>query len=452
MSETKSTSRSMPSNPDAERAVLSSVLRDNRVLAQVGDLITQEDFHLEAHRLIFAALETLSDGNQTLDSVTLAEELHRRGALDKVGGPKYIGDIIDYVGTTSGVKSYAQIVRDKAQLRRMIRAATEVATEGFASTLDTQEYLDRAERRIFEVRSNTLSSQGSHIKDVLKDTVKTLERIAESSGQLLGLTSGYKGLDDLLLGLHPSDLVIVAARPAMGKTAFAMNLALNAAIQGDAAVVVFSLEMSREQLASRILASEARVGLTKIRLGKLSGPEWTKVGQAVHKITETRVFLDDTPALSLPELRAKARRLKLEDNCDMVVVDYLQLMRSGKDLQSREQEISEISRGLKALAKELNIPVLALSQLNRGLEQRSDKRPVLSDLRESGAIEQDADVIMFIYRDEVYNPKTEHENLAELIVGKQRNGPTGTIKLNFFGSFTRFDSRHDSHIPVRESA
>ena len=432
--------RTMPANLDAERAILSAILRDNAVLAQIGDVLRADDFYLEAHRHIYEAFQTLSDGGQLVDSVTLAEALHQRTVLDRVGGPSYIGDLIDYAGTTVGVTHYARIVREKALVRRMIRVSSEIATEGFEDSLDIRSYLDSCERRIFDVLGENLGSSGTAIREVLKAAVMMLEQLAQSRDRVIGVTTGYRDLDDILLGLHPSDLVIVAARPAMGKTSFAMNLATNAAVLGGAAAAVYSLEMSKEQLALRLLASEARVNLKNLRSGLIGDVDWPKLAEAAARLGDSRMFIDDTPALSLMELRAKARRLKLEDRCDLVVVDYLQLMRSGKDLSSREQEISEISRGLKSLAKELSVPVIALSQLNRGLEQRADKRPILSDLRESGAIEQDADVILFIYRDEVYNPETEDKNAAEIIVGKQRNGPTGVARLRFFGSFTRFDN------------
>ena len=432
--------RGMPANLDAERAVLSAILRDNTILSQVGDVIAAADFYLESHRLVYETMQEIVDKGQPVDAVTLAEGLHKKAMLDRAGGPAYIGDLIDYVGTMVGVKHYAQIVREKALVRRMIRAATEIASEGYEDLGDVRDYLDSCEKRIFEVMGENLSGAGAHIKEVLKLAIRQLEQLASSDERVVGTTTGYRDLDDLLLGLHPSDLVIVAARPAMGKTTFAMNVAANAALMGNAAVAVYSLEMSKEQLALRLLASEARVGLKNLRSGFIQDTDWPKLTKAASDLSDARIYVDDTPALSLMELRAKARRLKMDDHCDLIVVDYLQLMRSGKNIDSREQEISEISRGLKALAKELSVPVIALSQLNRSLEQRGDKRPILSDLRESGAIEQDADVIMFIYRDEVYHPDTEEKATAEIIIGKQRNGPTGTTKLRFFGGFTRFDN------------
>ena len=433
--------RSMPSNLDAERAVLSAILRDNAVYTRVGDVLGAEDFYLEAHRAIFEAVTALAGEGQHVDAVTLAETLHKHAALERAGGPAYLGDVVDYVGTTAGVKRYVEIIREKASVRRMIRAATEIATDGYEETIDVADYLDQSQRRVFEVLSRDLKTTGESIREVLKRAVRQLEKLAASKEGIIGLTTGYRDLDDLLLGLHRSDLMILAARPAMGKTTLAMNVATNAALLGEAAVAVFSLEMSKEQLALRLLASEARVGLKDLRAGHIRDTDWPKLTGAASRLGESRIFIDDTPAISLMELRAKARRLKLEDRCDLVVVDYLQLMRSGKNLDSREQEISEISRGLKSLGKELDVPVMALSQLNRVVESRKDKRPILSDLRESGAIEQDADVIVFIYRDEVYNDTTpENENKAEIIIGKHRNGPTGTVDLRFFGKFTRFDN------------
>jgi len=432
--------RTLPANLDAERAVLSAILRDNALLAQVGDMLKPDDFYLEAHRVIYQTLQDLADRGQPLDAITLAEGLHKQALLDRAGGPAYIGDLIDYVGTTVGVKHYAQIVREKALVRRMIRAATEIASEGYEDIGDVHDFLDSCETRIFDVLGANLSGSGEHIRDVLKVALRQLEQLAASEDRVVGVTTGFRDLDELLLGLHASDLLILAARPAMGKTTFAMNIGANAALKGGAAVAVFSLEMSKEQLALRLLSSEARVGLKELRSGMIKDSDWPRLTEAARKLSASRIYVDDTPALSLPDLRAKCRRLKMEDHCDIILVDYLQLMRSGRNIESREQEISEISRGLKALAKELSVPVIALSQLNRSLEQRGDKRPILSDLRESGAIEQDADVIMFIYRDEVYHPDTEDKNAAEIIIGKQRNGPTGTVRLRFFGQYTRFDN------------
>ncbi len=433
-------SRTMPANLDAERAILSAVLRDNAVLAQIGDQIRVEDFYLESHRIVFAALLELSGDGHPMDAVTLAEALHKRAALDRAGGPAYIGDLLDYMGTTAGVRHYVEIVREKSLARKMIRAATEIATEGYSDTLDVPTYVDLSQQRIFEVLGERATSGGTPIGEVLANAIAMLERASQKGGAVLGLTTGFRDLDDLLLGLHPSDLVILAARPAMGKTAFVMNMAVNAATMGDAAVAVFSLEMSKEQLALRMLSSESKVNLKSLRAGQIRDQEWERLTRASTRLGQTRITLDDTGALSLMDLRARARRLALEKNLDLIVIDYLQLMRSGRNLASREQEISEISRGLKALAKELNVPVVALSQLNRSLEQRGDKRPMMSDLRESGAIEQDADVIMFIYRDVVYNADTPDKNVAEVIVSKQRNGSTGTVKLHFNGPVTRFDS------------
>ncbi len=431
--------RALPANLEAERSILSAILLDNTCLATAIERLRPEDFFLEAHQVVFRAVLDLFNRGQPCDFVTLTEALHRAGALDTVGGPAFVNRLLEFTGTTAGLRHYIDIVREKSLIRQMIRAATEIATEGYDETLDVAEYLDQSEKRLFGVLERDLRGAAVDIHEVLAETIEKLERRYDRQERVIGLPTGYDDLDRLLLGLHPSDLVIIAARPSMGKTAFALNVAANVALAGHA-TVVYSLEMSNEQLAMRLLSAESRVGLQKIRQGLLADTDWPKVTGAVTKLAQAPLAIDDTPGISITELRAKSRRLKLEGRCDLILVDYLQLMRSGQNGLPREQEIAEISRGLKNLAKELSVPVVALSQLNRELERRENKRPILSDLRESGSIEQDADVILFIYRDEVYNKDTDRRGIAEIVIGKQRNGPTDTLELVFFREITRFDN------------
>lgn len=432
--------RTPPANLEAERAILGAVLLDPGTLNTVLEQVKEPDFYRESHQHIFAAICALFERNEPFDPIALSDELRRAGTFDSVGGSAYISSLLDAVPAMSSIEHYARMVAEKATSRRMIWAASEIVSVGYNAELSPAEYLDQAQKLVFEVLDAGSRSEAVPLKHVLKDAISHIQTLYEKREGVTGLTTGYEKLDALLLGLHPTDLIILAARPAMGKTTFVLNLAANAALLGNAAVVVFSLEMGSEQLALRLLSSESRIELSKLRSGFLSDSDWPRLANAAARLAEARIFIDETPAASALDIRAKTRRLRLEGKCDLIIIDYLQLMRGRSNSQSREQEISEISRSLKGLAKELHVPVIALSQLNRGLEQRTDKRPMMSDLRESGAIEQDADIIGFIYRDEVYHPETEDKGIGEIIISKHRNGPTGTVKLKFFNTFTRFDN------------
>jgi replicative DNA helicase len=411
-----------PQSLEAEESVLGGVLLDNTALDRVLEILRPDDFYREAHRRIFRAMVVLSERNEPVDLVTLAETLRQRGELQDVGGAAYLAELAERVPTAANVAHYARIVREKAILRSLIATATEIATRGYEDTRDVKDLLDRAEQSIFQISEREVKPAFVRIDALMNETFKVVERLHQQKQAVTGVTSGFADLDRLTAGLQPSDLVIIAGRPSMGKTAFALNIAANAALRAGTGIAVFSLEMSKEQLALRMLG---------------------ELAQAAHVLISTPIYIDDTPAITVLELRAKARRLWRDPaaKLGLVIVDYLQLMRSSETKDSREQEISEISRSLKALAKELQVPVIALSQLNRQVENRSPPKPRLSDLRESGAIEQDADVIMFIYREEVYVEETDKRGIAEVIVAKQRNGPIGSVELAFLREYTRFENR-----------
>ncbi|HXG52092.1 MAG TPA: replicative DNA helicase [candidate division Zixibacteria bacterium] len=430
-----------PQSLEAESSVLGGILLENEAINQVLELLRPEDFYRESHRKIFRAMIELSDRSEPVDLITLSEALKSRGELEAVGGTAYLASLADFVPTAANIAYYARIVREKSILRHLINAATDIATRGFEEQGNVEEFLDNAEKVIFDISERKIKASFVAVGDMIKDTLKAVERLYERKEMVTGVPTGYDDLDRLTAGLQPADLIVVAGRPSMGKTAFSLNIATNAAFRG-VGVAVFSLEMAREQLVLRMLCSEARVDNSKMRSGYLGERDFPKLASAAGRLHEAPIYIDDTPAISVLELRAKARRLVRDRSkkVGLIVVDYLQLMRGMGTASNREQEISEISRSLKALAKELNIPVIAISQLNRRVEDRGDKRPMMSDLRESGAIEQDADVIMFIYRDEVYNPKSENKGIAEVIVAKQRNGPTDTVTLTFLSQYTRFEN------------
>jgi replicative DNA helicase len=432
-----------PQSLDAEQSVLGGILLDNTAIDRVIELLSSEDFYREAHRKVFRAAVSLSERNEPIDLVTLSEVLRARGELEGVGGATYLAQLADCVPTAANIVNYARIVRDKSILRALISATTEIATRGYEAPDDVTDLLDQAEQRIFAISDREVKPAFVRIENVLTDTIKLIERLYEQKQSVTGVTTGYADLDRITAGFQPSDLIIIAGRPSMGKTAFVLNIAANAAMKADVGVAVFSLEMAKEQLAMRLLCSEARVDLARVRTGHLSDREFPQLAMAAGRLADTPIYIDDTPALSVLELRAKARRLKRDPatKLGLIVVDYLQLMRGSDGKDNREQEISEISRSLKALAKELSVPVVALSQLNRQVENRNPPKPRLADLRESGAIEQDADVIAFIYREEVYVEDTDKRGLAEIIVAKQRNGPIGSVELTFLHEFTRFENR-----------
>ena len=435
-----------PNDLSAERAVLGGILLENDAFNVVLEIpLEADDFYSDAHGRIYEAMSQLFSAGQPVDAVTLRERLSTANRLHAVGGDDYLFALTNTIPTVSNIEAHAKIVREKAIIRRLIHACHETAAAGYGDYGTMETFLDEAERSIFNVAKHRLRSPYEHITDVVVRTFEAITKAAELKQHITGLPTGFERLDKMTAGMHPGDLIIIAGRPGMGKTAFALNVALNACRLRKAASAVFSLEMPKEQLVNRLLCSEARVDAGKLRTGHLARDDWPKLTQAAGTLSDLPIWLDDTPGLTLMELRAKTRRLKAEHGLALIVIDYLQLMRAGVRTDSREQEISEISRSLKGMAKELELPVVALSQLNRGVENRGnkDKRPQLSDLRESGAIEQDADTIMFIYRDEVYNQESTERNIAEIIVGKQRAGPTGTIKCLFQREYTRFENLVD---------
>ena len=430
-----------PQNIEAEQSVLGGILIENYAVNKVIEVLNPDDFYRESHRKIYKALIDLSERDEPADLITLTNELKNNGHLDSVGGASYVTSLIDSVPTAANIEYYVKIVKEKAILRKLIQTSTEIITQSYEDRGDVEGFLDEAERAIFDISENRVRPSFYSVKDVIKDSFKILERLYEKKELVTGVPSGFKELDRLTAGFQPSDLIIVAGRPSMGKTAFCLNIAQYAAIQKKIPIAIFSLEMSKEQLGIRMLCSEAHVEGTKLRSGFLNESDWPRLTIAAGNLSDASIFIDDTAALTILELRAKARRLKTEQGgLGMVIIDYLQLMKGRTRVESRQQEISEISRSLKALSKELSIPVIAVSQLSRKTEERTGNRPQLSDLRESGAIEQDADLILFIYRDEIYNRAEDNPNKgkAEIIIGKQRNGPTGKVDLAFLDKFTTF--------------
>ena len=438
-----------PQNIEAEQSVLGGILIENEAINRVAEILDAEDFYRDAHRKIFDSLINLSERDEPADLITLTNELRKIDQLDSIGGASYLASLIDSVPTAANIEYYAKIVKEKAILRKLIQTSTGIITQSYEDRGDVEGFLDEAERAIFEISEKRVRPSFYSIRDIVKESFKTIERLFQKKELVTGVPSGFKELDRMTAGFQPSDLIIIAGRPSMGKTAFCLNVAQYAAIQNKFPVAIFSLEMSKEQLVIRMLCSEAYVEGTRLRTGFLSESDWPKLTIAAGNLSEAPIYIDDTAALSILELRAKARRLKSDRGLGMLIVDYLQLMKGRTRVESRQQEISEISRSLKALAKELNIPVIAVSQLSRKTEERTGNRPQLSDLRESGAIEQDADLILFIYRDEVYNRAEDNPNKgkAEVIIGKQRNGPTGKIELAFLDKMTTFKDlyRGDSY-------
>jgi replicative DNA helicase len=442
-----------PHSIEAEESVLGGVLLDNTAIDRVLELLTPSDFYREAHRRIMQAIVDLNVRMEPIDLVTLGDALKNRGELADIGGAAYLAELAERVPTAAHVAYYAKIIREKALLRMLIQTSSDIQMRCYEAQSDVENFLDEAEHRIYEVSERKARPTFYKVRDIVVESMKAVEQLYERRELVTGVPTGFIDLDRKTAGLQPGDLVIVAGRPSMGKTALALNIAQYAALEAKTGVAVFSLEMSKEQLVLRLLCSEARVDQSKVRAGFAAERDYPKLAIAAERLAEASIYIDDTPALGVLELRAKARRLKREReaNLGLVIVDYLQLMR-GISSDSREQEISSISRSLKALAKELSLPVVALSQLNRQVESRADKRPLMADLRESGAIEQDADVIMFLYRSWVYDPKNADEREAEVIIGKQRNGPTGTVALTFFAEYTRFDNRAADEVTFGEDA
>ena len=428
-----------PHDIEAEQAILGSMLTDKDAVMAALEVLKEDSFYREDNKLIFSAITSLYAKNEPIDIITVKAELAEMGALDRVGGLEYLVELPERVPTTANVERYVKIVDEKAMLRRLIASANELVSLGYDESENVDNIMDMAEKKIFDLASKKNTKGYAVMKDILVESFAELERLYNQKGNVTGISTGFYDLDNVTAGLHNSDLLIVAARPAMGKSAFAINLAANAAILSKVPVVIFNLEMSKEQIGNRILCSEALVDSNKIRTGQLEDDDWVKLAQTLGRMSDAPIYIDDTPGISVMEIRAKCRKLKLEKNIGLIVIDYLQLISgSGKKNTSREQEISEISRSLKILAKELNVPVIALSQLSRTAEKRDDKRPMLSDLRESGAIEQDADIVMFLYRDDYYNPDTEKKNVAEVILAKHRGGSTGTVELAWLPSYTKF--------------
>jgi replicative DNA helicase len=442
-----------PYSLEAEQSILGAVLLENNALLKALELVTAADFYRDSHRRIFRAMLELFDRNEAIDLVTITEHLERKTELEQVGGASYLSALASRVPTAANVVYHSKIVREKALMRSLLQTSTEIAGKVYEESLSPDDLLDFAEKSVFEISDRRVKSAFSNLKDVIKDSFKMIEDLYDRKEAITGVPSGFRDLDDLTTGFQKGDLVVVGGRPSMGKTAFSLNIAQHVGVELREPVAVFSLEMSKRQLALRMLCSEAMVDSNRVRRGFINKHEdWHRLTSAAGRLSEAPIFIDDTSDIGALEMRAKARRLKMEHSgLSLIIVDYLQLMRGKGSFERREQEISEISRSLKALAKELDVPVVALSQLNRGVEQRHEKVPTLADLRESGAIEQDADVILFLYRDEVYNKdRQDNRGKAEVIVAKQRNGPTGKITLTFLNSCTRFADFSESYPAAEE--
>ncbi len=428
-----------PHDIEAEQAVLGSMLTDKDAVISAIEVLKEEDFYRTDNRAIYEAILNLYNRAEPIDIITVKSELESIGKFEQVGGLTYLVSLPDKVPTTANAMKYIKIVEEKSTLRSLIKTANEIIELGYDPTEDVEDIMEGAEKKIFNIMQNKDKKGYAPIQDILVESFNQLEELYNRKQHITGVPSGFIELDYKTAGFHGSDLVLIAARPAMGKSAFALNIATNAAVRANVPVVIFSLEMSKEQMVNRILCSEAMVDSNKVRTGKLEEDDWTKLAGSIGPLSDSEIYIDDTPGISVSEIRAKCRKLKLEKNIGMVVIDYLQLVQgSNKRNGSREQEISEISRSLKILAKELNVPVIALSQLSRAVEQRPDHRPMLSDLRESGAIEQDADIVMFLYRDDYYNKESEKKDIAEVIIAKHRGGSLGTVELLWLGSYTKF--------------
>jgi len=434
-----------PQNLEAEQSVLGAILIDNNALTRCLEILDPEDFYKGSHRKIFFAMTDLFDKNEPIDLITLTDQLKKNNELEAVGGIAYLSLMVNMVPTAANVKYHSHIVREKALLRGLVQSANEIASKVYEENLDAEDLVDYAERSIFKISDKRVKASFVTLKEVIRDSFEMIERLYDKKETITGVSSGFRDLDDLTTGFQKGDLIIVGGRPSMGKTAFALNIAQHVGLELKETVAIFSLEMAREQLAIRMLCAEAMVNSNSIRKGFIKKEDWHKLTSAASNLTGAPIFIDDTSGITVLELRAKARRLKIEHGLSLVIVDYLQLMRGKGSFERREQEISDISRSLKGLAKELSVPVIAVSQLNRSVEQRRPPTPILADLRESGAIEQDADVIIFLYREEIYN-KEAKKGHSEVIIAKQRNGPTGTVNLAFMSTCTRFLNMVDRDI------
>ncbi len=427
-----------PQNLDAERSTLGAMFLDKEAIYRAMEILRPDDFYKDAHRYIYQTVLELTNKGEPVDLVTVSEALRQKKRLDEVGGIAYLTELANAVPTAAHIEHYAQIVEEKSLLRQLIRSAGEIMAAGYDAERDAEEIIDAAERNIFAITNRRTRRDITSLKQILIDAFEQIERLYETRGSVTGVPTGFPDLDRLTAGLQPSDFIILAARPSMGKTTFALNIAQNAAVHLKIPVIIFSLEMSKEQLAVKLLCAEAGVDNQRIRTGNLLEEDWPRLSHALGRLSEAMIFIDDSPSISALEVRAKARRIKAEYGLGLIIVDYLQLMQSRHRLENRQQEVSEISRSLKALARELSVPVLAISQLSRAVEQRTSKKPSLADLRESGSLEQDADLVCFLYREDYYDPETEKKNITELIVAKHRNGPTGTVEFLFQKEFSKF--------------
>lgn len=435
-----------PQNLEAEQAVLGAILLQSEALITAMERIQPEDFYDPAHQMIYEAMIELGEENQPVDLITLTAKLQAKQQLEDVGRISYLTKLANAVPTAANVDYYAQIIEEKSMMRRLIRTATQIVSEGYSGGEDVSGLLSDAERRILEISNRRSSSGFIAIKDVLMDVYERVEFLNQHQGGTTGIPSGFPDLDKMTSGFQRSDLIIVAARPSVGKTAFALNIAQNVGVRAKETVAIFSLEMSASQLVQRMICAESNVDAGRLRTGQLEDDDWEKLTMSIAALSEAEVYIDDTPGVTVADIRAKCRRLKKERGLGMILIDYLQLIHGrGKPGENRQQEVSEISRTLKQIARELEVPVIALSQLSRGVEQRQDKRPMMSDLRESGSIEQDADIVAFLYRDDYYNQDTEKKNIIEIIIAKQRNGPVGTVELVFLKNFNKFVSYERSH-------
>ena len=429
--------RTLPQSIEAEQSVIGSMIIDRSAIAQAAEGLDEEDFYRDSHKVLFKSIIDMFKKDMAVDLVTVLEHLKASDTLDRAGGVTYVTEITSSVPTTANLASYIKIVQEKSTLRKLIKASTSIIEESYNKQGEVENVLDSAEKRIFDIAEKRTASDFEPLNQVLERGFIEIERLFNNKGEITGVGSGFIDLDAKTSGFQKGDMVLIAARPSMGKTTFALNIAEHAALREGKSVVIFSLEMSKEQLAYKLLCSEANVDMLKLRTGTLDDKDWENIARATGPLSKAKIYIDDTAGVSVMEMRSKCRRLKVEYGIDLILIDYLQLM-SGSSSESRQQEVSEISRSIKALAKEMECPVIALSQLSRAPEQRADHRPMLSDLRESGSIEQDADLVMFLYRDEYYNKETEDKNVGECIIAKQRNGPVGTVKLAWLGQFSKF--------------
>lgn len=433
-----------PHDEEAEEAVIGSMLTDKDAVVSAIEVLKSDDFYREDNKTIFSAIMSVYSKGEPIDIITIKDELTSMGKLEAVGGLEYLASLPDKVPTTANVEKYIKIVEEKSLLRSMIKTGNEIINLGYSQNEEVESIMDNAQKKIFDIMQRKAQKGYSSIKDILVDSFSELQELYNNKKHITGVATGFADLDNRTAGLHKSELVLIAARPAMGKTAFALNIATNAAVQTNVPVIVFSLEMSKEQCANRILCAQAMVDSSKVGRGEISDEEWSKLAIASGELSESAgIYIDDTPGITVAEIRAKCRKLKMEKNIGLIVIDYLQLIQGSGRATSREQEIAEISRSLKILAKEIDVPVVALSQLSRAPEARTDHRPMLQDLRESGSIEQDADVVMFIYRDDYYNPQAEQTNIAEIIVAKNRSGPVGTTELLWMPNYTKFVNKYN---------